>query len=345
MKIAIHAGMAKTGTSSIQKTLWTLGQNSLLPSGTEYALGLGGWNHSHNLINSFEGNNLRAFGRLLEFLHTESPLKIMSAEVISNPGDRGEVVRQGLKKAIGSIGAEVDLDLYLYVRAPRSFMTSLFAQMLKMGIRRDEGREFSWPCYRRRIEGVRSLSDSSGPQGKASLKLCPFKKSLLAGEDVVVDFLKHVGISIDPRQVVSINESLSTEAISILYLENLERVSSKKARGMTSSPLRHQILVDFLSDIGASRLCFAPSVFSRYVDPEDLEWGEEQVGCSLDEPGHPADAITLEELRVTGKKSLGLLNEKAVEKGIVSRSELSLLTVSGMIERIIAFYQPLCAPR
>lgn len=325
--------MAKTGTSSIQKTLWSLQHQSSLPDGYQYPSEFGTWNASFNLIHSFENKESKHLQRLQKFFQGSASTRILSAEVLSNPAKRGVVVRKGLSDFLRSY--DYSAVIYLYIRPPLSFMTSLFIQQLKMGIRRPEGKLFSWPNYRARITGLQEFARTCSFSQPNRLELVPFLSSRLISNDVTLDFLARIGISVQPEAVVRINESLSLEAVSLLYLENQELVRKSTPTYQQQRLKGYTLLQSVLKTIGSRKIRLRQSEFEAYLDRNDLDYAEQVLGCALSDTVDEQPSISLKQLAEIGEQSVPLLDEELVKRGVDTLNRLQAMSVAEKIHRLL----------
>ena len=160
-----------------------------------------------------------------------------------------------------------------YVRPPLSFMQSAFQQKVKEGDLRFGIAGF-YPQYRRRFE----LFDCVfGQDNVLLIKFDP--DSLLAG-NVVFDFCHRIGISIKNKNISRVNESISLEAIAILY------VFYKFGRdvGCLASEKNWKLAQD-LSTFGVCQFQYSKLLAEqvRTQIAEDIQWMEARIGCSLAE--------------------------------------------------------------
>lgn len=343
--LIVHAGMPKTGTSSIQKTLWSIARghgcstHGSHPLASAYPTELGGWNHSHffeGLTNGRESTRADKARAILQDILAK-PIKtiIISAESLSNPASKWDKPRQLVRSLSRSSNRETNCVIYL--RPIRSFIESHFVQRLKMGLPTDAAHLFTWPHYRRRVEAVSSLLFPCHDElsSDRSLQVRLFKKECLVDGDVVKDFFSVIGSSIQQSAIRRINESLSLEAVSLLYLDYLERresgspllVSARRGGDM------HNNLVRELAKIGARkfRLQSVEMDCLYQSNSRDAEWVHDNYSLDIDDYCGSADVesvISLNQLAETGRDSLGLLNCHLTEVLGYSRSIIPRLTLS-----------------
>ncbi|MCC4270458.1 hypothetical protein LL254_07020 [Marinobacter nauticus] len=295
----IHVGMHKTGSSSIQSTLHNLGQD--LGSGFGY-LKLNSPNHSGffmtilskkpeeyhahklNCRSKEEVINIQARyeAQLDEALSSFKMGKvIISAEDLSAPSVTTEMLEY-LRERISQYCRKIRI--IGYVRPPLGYMQSAFQQRLKGAVVKKLELRYLWPHYRARFE---SLDQVFGPD---SVELVAFKPKDLFRGDVVYDFARRVGITLNESDVVRTNESLSLEASSVLFaLRYFE--DEVRYPGFTED---NNKLIDAISNIGEKKLRFSPestrSILSDRND--DLEWMNKRLGESVEDES-TSDGFTI----------------------------------------------------
>ncbi len=133
MKLILHIGMGKTGTSSIQHAL-NASRNDLLENKTQY---LGMW---FNLIDPAYGNHLglrKLFedleensdayaAKFLDGLKNQARTNATNTFILSNEAIFGSFHK--IEPFLTALKDEIDLELILYVRNPRSWLPSAYTQ-------------------------------------------------------------------------------------------------------------------------------------------------------------------------------------------------------------------------
>lgn len=292
MRAIIHPGMHKTGTSSIQDTF------KKADLGHIHYLDWRAANHSGMFAllfrepveeyHAFKGNGVsrdqllaeRAEWRrrLLDQLQSgEFDSVMISAEDISS-SDTESVER--LAETIAPYCS--DVQVIAYVRTPAGFMQSAFQQRVKGGGLNRLGPASLWPNYRSRFEKLDQVF------GRENVKLKKFAPDRLVDGDVVRDLASELGIEIKDADIVRSNESISLEALALLFAQR--RLGEGFVSGFPGAQRSNARFVAAISTLGSGRLRFSP----RLVDPviarnrADLDWMEQRLGESLDD-GRDAD--------------------------------------------------------
>jgi len=280
MKAIIHAGMSKTGTSSIQQSFARLNHPDVFyPEGG---------NHSSLTALLFMKDPTKYAGFRARGLTFEELMKlreerkrlllknirrrrrkgakslVLSSEQISS-FTRGRMIR--LRKFIQRRFDEYEV--IAYVRPPMGYMTSVFQQRLKGNL---TDIELVWPKYRRRLEVMDDVF------GKEHVTFKLFKRDELHNGDVVADFAKFVGFDIDEDKIINRNESLSLDATALLYIQR--KYAQGFVQGTDKAVAENYKYTDFLRTLGGEKLKFSNELFVPLVEEyqADLNWMESRIG-------------------------------------------------------------------
>lgn len=227
-RIILHLGTHKTGSTSIQQTLWRARPGTIaLPRGAKA-------NQSDLARLLFEdGPRLEQFrasrmagtdtaaldkarskarDRLARDLERcRAPVFVFSAEDMTAP----DFPEAALRRAADFFGGFSDrIEAVAYVRAPLAFMTSAYIQRLRelKPAALDFAPDTLWPEYRARFEKLDRVF------GAHAVTLRAFDRATLEGGDVVRDFLGLIGPALaDHVPVLRSNDSLALPALALLY--------------------------------------------------------------------------------------------------------------------------------
>ena len=319
----IHIGLHKTGSSSIQETFARLdmpehdylqwGPDANHSGAFQYAFSTDPANiYSHVAMartpKEIEEVTQDTLDDLCEGISfCTKPNIIISAEDISTASTESLVdFRNFLAPFAKSI------QIYCYVRAPISSMTSAFQQYMKMGTSVDYLHN---PEYRERLEHFDDVF------GKESVHLLKFDRTTLIGKDVVADFAHHLGIAVDAREIKTTNEALSVEATAALYAH--QKLGKHKLGHEHAVDIR-EAAARILGSVGNGKLTFAVDAFEYpelYTGP-DLDWIEQRIGCGIrDLPSVAPNAIhSLDDLLQVASRAEDLV-QAAVRKEIDCHSK------------------------
>lgn len=324
MKILIHAGMHKTGSSSIQDHFF----KTAYP-GLRYAR-WNGSNHSGLFVLLFEDAD-----RLAEYqgFRTRGPefcarlpqmredwrtslaedltqaqaageTLVFSAEDISGPRFHGAV---GQMAAFFREWSE-DITVLAYVRRPLSYAISAFQERLKGGTVETLEAEKLWPFYKARFARLDEVF------GRDRVILKPYERNALTGGDVVRDFAAMIGAEMAAAPAAEANTSLSAEATALLFTQR--RLGKGFVAGFDKAQAANNAFVAALRGIGAGKLTFSDSLWGPVLEKNraDLDWIEDRLGVPL------RDTPTPDAIAISGEKDLFRLaaeNQPALETALL----------------------------
>ena len=229
----LHVGMPKTGSSSIQSTLFF----GLDNTGHRY-IGFGEINGSralktllgenpeqfflHRFLNFDKKVTERLKARFqqrltksLRLSRRERAIPILSAEGCWSM-NRSEL--ESLRKLIDNHGYEVRVIVYL--RPIKAWLESVFQERVKWGMQdftaliQQQTARNSRSNYRERLATLEEAF------GRDNIFAYPFRSHELADQCVVKDFCLRLGIRMDPTQIRQTNEGMSLDAVRLLYAYN-----------------------------------------------------------------------------------------------------------------------------
>lgn len=282
----LHIGMAKTGTSSIQKTL---AENR---DSTEFSyLSVGPANHSRVIYSIFSktpasnfpyfkkigwgDKKIARYGSRMRLL-VESDLAanshkkfIISGETIITFNEE-QLVR--LRDFLGIYFKTIKV--VAYIRPPKSYMESIFQQRLKGDIRHNHFAKV-YPFYQGKIEKFDTVF------GRENVILRKYDPAAFPNGDVVMDFCDLTQISIPGYTSSRVNESLSLEAIALLYA--YRKFSNRPTPGKEAVTRNRQIIAE-MRKIPGKRFYFSNKLISSIYDQNraDLDWIECRAGFSVE---------------------------------------------------------------
>ena len=286
-KCVVHIGMHKTGTSSIQRTLY----NHLNHESIDY-LDLGGANHSLPIAALFEANPKRKEILLKRFLSEreeedrEGSLNKLMAKMIDQFKNMksgtliisGEGIRaidpKGLIQFRDLLATYFDeIKIIGYVREPVSYLESAFQQIAKEG-QCLQRLDRIYPYYRK-------FGNFEEIFGEENLLLYKFDRDRLYQGDVVKDFCKRIGFSIPDEKIVRSNESISLNALSALC----NFWSCEGGKYFLGLPKRKKKrFISFFRFVKGDKLHFSKELVQPILDRnrQDLEWIEQRLGEPLE---------------------------------------------------------------
>ncbi len=285
MRVILHAGMNKTGSSSIQQTF----ANQRFPE-VDYV----NWrSHNHSgmvslLFESAPENsfNFRDKGRDRAYLLAERDewTKKLAAQLEAGK-DRcfllsAELISSPLSDAVPTMADFFarftdDIRVIAYVRPPISFMQSAFQQRVRGGQAQKLRPAGLWPDYRKRFEKL----DTAFGRERVTLK--KFTPDALLDGDVVHDFAREIGVTLDPTTAVRTNVAVSLEALALLFAQR--KLGDGYVRGIKGAAKGNRRFLAALENVGTQKFAFAPSLTAPTVKRfrDDLQWMEARLGEPL----------------------------------------------------------------
>jgi hypothetical protein len=204
-----------------------------------------------------------------------------------------------------------ELEIVAAVRSPAGFMASAFQEGLKRGGRDQLDIARQYRSYRGTFEKFDLV------YGRENVRLWKFDPKSFASGCAVQDFCRRLGVELPAARVVRVNESLSREAVSLLYIYR------KLGHGLGSMSMtgpQNAQLVKCLMGIGKGKFRFSAGLVGPVLERNraDIDWMEARLGASLDEGlgealpgdiGGEADLLTPSPVAVS--ELLSLLGEAA----------------------------------
>lgn len=341
MKIIIHVGMHKTGSSSIQHTFARLKH----PDIAYIDWGASG-NHSGLFVLLFEDleklpdhHSYRARGPEIaqklptmrdeahanvsrQLANAADKTVIFSAEAISSPPFENAVQR--LHNFVADWTN--DISIIGYAHPPASVIPSAFQQILKTGNVARLANGGAAPHYRARFQRIDRIF------GRNRVYLKEFTKGSLIDGDVVQDFSNLVGLGqVEEDQIVRANESLSLEAGALLYVQR--KLGQGFVAGFNDANRANSAFTDRLATIGHRKFAFSSKMLAPILerDRDDIAWMEARLGHPFSDSGTDhKDAIdSLDDLVDIALGQFDavqeLLGEKAVEGPATTESLVQAL--------------------
>ncbi|MBU2888864.1 hypothetical protein [Celeribacter halophilus] len=275
--IYLHIGMHKTGSTAIQSAF-----NGFDNGYTKYA-NLGYENHSIPFFTAYSGqhqhyhiwktNNLTAEQierKRIECLRTiERELSSKEQkDIIISGEDISILPPSAVEKLNKKFGSEVNIQVIVYVRDPVSFIQSNFQENIKSGIKTSKPLP---PQYRFRIQKFIEVF------GRENVTVKKFERAELFEHDIVQDFAKLVGVR-PPQYGRDSNETLSTEAIKVLYLLNQLVSPFDKSRNLVRT---RQHMVNHVRETFPGKFDLPAPLVSSCIDFADVDWLYSETGIDF----------------------------------------------------------------
>lgn len=263
----IHVGMHKTGSSSIQNFLYTnVGNiefkyaNLKVENQSKVIYSLFSNNpyeyHGHKSLglSKEEVNKYNVENRALinqSFLNSYTQKTIISAEDIM-------YLKQDelIKFKVFLSDYFFNIKIIAYVRPLLSYVESAFQELVKHGLNRIDF-TYADPDYKRFLLFYDVF-------GKENVTLRFFHKNALYNGDVLQDFCKTIGISNNLQTNISKNESLSKEAISLLYV--YQKYTKDFYKPGAQYFTERNLLINTLKKIGKTKFQFSTEFVQEVIE-------------------------------------------------------------------------------
>jgi hypothetical protein len=276
-QMLVHFGTRKTGSSSIQETLF---RNAGTLGTTRY-LSYGMANSSLMVRDLFVAPDRLPADRL-ELVSasfaaglrdiTPAPRAIFSAETIS------DLDAAGLERLIGALSANgAQLNFIGYLREPVSYLRSLFQEQIKYA----HDKPFGYaPDANFRSNYHRIVDRIDRIAGREHVHVFPFERDLFPQGDVVRHFLAEVGIDPEGLTIRHVNESLSMTAVKALYSYRRLRVARDADIGSNTT---RETFIARLATLGGPAFRFSPEIDAAIAaaNTHILDWSEARLGRRL----------------------------------------------------------------
>lgn len=282
----VHFGMHKTGSTSIQRSLYThlpdprfryisiLGANQSIPLITLY-----GKKESAIAVNAHVVQTLQK--RFADALRTcEGRTGILSGEAIS------ALPHHGLQRLHETLQAHfASVEAVGYVRSPVAYMESAFQQRVKSGHAQLD-LEKVWPRYRQRFQKFDQVFQ------RHTVQLWKFDPASFLNRDVVLDYCSRIGIAYPPERTIRVNESLSTNAVKLLYTYFRHRPPRGLDRRLEPAAAA---LVRKLSTIPGPKFRLSSELTAPLIERHrsDICWMEERMATALTEDSSSSDSVAI----------------------------------------------------
>ncbi|KIN72503.1 sulfotransferase family protein [Sulfitobacter guttiformis] len=283
MRAVIHAGMHKTGTTSIQMTL-----QSNAPKGVYVPDSGPGGGQNGLMVLLFEGGVPPGLSKFApgapEVLQRKAKTEDTLRQNLTDPAYHTTVFSaerlvtsplpavQRLRDFYAAYCDEIQV--ILYVRPPVGFMTSAMQEMIK---RNPKKLKFHFPPYRNAIHKLDTVF------GRENVLLKKFDIAALKDNDVLTDFFDTAGLDLPKTDYVRANEGLSLEAFCLLYTQRI--LNNEPVDGSTRMSGRNMAFVNKVAQIGTGKLAFDPSLTDPVIEAnrDELKWVENRLGTTLDD--------------------------------------------------------------
>ena len=288
----IHFGVHKTGSSSIQATLFGTRANRVagyVHGGTAngsqlvrdaFATRGASWHSRANGAAISLPALRRLAGRLrwhmaIRAARAKSDRLILSAEAIAHFHDAD------LATLLDAVRAVSPSPVFLgYVREPVGFLRSAFQEKIKTKL--GAGFEFA-PDRPRRLNLHGLIERLDAAVGADNVRVFAFDRALFPQGDVVRHFLEQAGIDPSSVTIRRVNEGLSMLGVKALYTYRRLRVANDLT---LRDPRSRAAFVAELADLGGEAFALHPEIEARIAADNTalFDWSETRLGQRLRVP-------------------------------------------------------------
>lgn len=302
----LHVGMAKTGTKSIQKTLFStdaLGDALYL---TDYSAEMLGRKGVHEPRKVKNGKNTALFNAATRSItlgygsverFTEKSVRLRRAASTESFVEKRNIYRKGIEQFfLENINKDVvistegfmalnddefqdflqtihhkEILVIAYVRDPFDLAGSRLQQMVRMGRDIPDIKNMNLVAdYKKHF--VKFLND------RCTLMPIHYDRKNLKNGCVVQDFCERIGVTVRPDQVVQSSPGLSRDAVTLV----LHMSRWRKAQGLSHLPLNP--LANWL--LGGKKIAVHPDLYrkSERRAKKGIAWMEDLLGVKFVEP-------------------------------------------------------------
>lgn len=284
----VHIGMPKTGSSTLQDAFFSglddprvSYANLPHPNQSGWLYGLfvkdplnyhffkeWGMNSAED-IKSFQDKSRAAL--IQGFRHNDTDIELLSGEDLFHLHEQGvEELKLFLQEYFEHV------IIVAYVRPLKAFLESAFQQQIKQAHIQNMDARFFYHRYK-------NFSVYDKVFGRDNVKLFKFEPSTFFGGDIVYDFCLKLDLLPTKSKVKVVNESLTKEAISILFAYNF--YSTYKTDFGASKYIVQNQLVEDLRCIGKEKFNFSGEYLSAVLSEfrEDYDWIRCRMGAKFDE--------------------------------------------------------------
>jgi nucleoid DNA-binding protein len=285
----LHIGMPQTGAASIQASLDGLSDDRFLygrldsPNHGLALFSLFAPRPQDHPVHESEGRDaatVSAYAGRMRAALEQSLEEAGQRALLLSGEDIGTIPAEGLVKLRDYLRSRCEEVLVAgYVRAPGALIASRFQQRVKAGVavRLDLDREYRG--YQERLARFDEVF------GRGHVRLWKFDPAAFPGGCATQDFCARLGISLPPGRIVRLDESLSRQAVALLYTYRKFR---RKCDFSAITAAEGETLGALLAAAGNDPFRFSADVIQPVLarNRADIQWMEERLGQPLEEgPG------------------------------------------------------------
>jgi len=280
----VHIGMPKTGSSTLQENFF----HGIDDPRVSYIQNQAGWIHGlfvehpldYHFFKNININTLEQFEKyktnsmqilVNSFLDDSRSIEILSCEDAFHLDEKGvEKLKLFLEPYFRKI------IIVGYVRPLKSFLESAFQQLVKYHNQANLDHNTFYHPYKnfKRYDNV---------FGQDNVKLFKFDPSAFPEGDILLDFCQKMNLKPSKSKVKVVNESISKEAVAILFTYNYH--ANAKTDFDTKTFMLQLRMVELLSKLGTNKFRFTNQYIANVLNTfhDDYHWIQTRLGDLLDE--------------------------------------------------------------
>lgn len=245
MKLILHIGTEKTGTTSIQNFLklnriklkkhgYYIPKSPALPSGnhrwitliaydkdrTDDFIQRQNFKDKEDQIDQIHSHKLQFLSECEKIKHTDNTVILSSEHFQSRL--QSDIEIQRLRSFLDEIFSEITI--VIYIRDPLKTAVSALSTAIKMGATYNHLPPPSHKSFNKIFDHATTIEKWKRCFPKSNIIIRRFDKSLLAGNNVVIDFCKYTMPDLDTKRfdiLKPLNETLSLTGLALLRKMNL----------------------------------------------------------------------------------------------------------------------------
>jgi len=337
----LHVGLHKTGSSSIQLSLF----HHLNDENFSF-LDLGAPNHSErfyslfvekpelyhmNIRKGFDINHINEYNQETKQIIHNSVINSEAKSIIISGEDISVLTIQALQNLkLFLQNYFLNIKIIAYVRSPYSYFSSSFQESVKAGIC-DFNLKNYYHNYRNRIEKFDKVF------GLSNVNVWEFNPRLFTDNNVVLDFCDKLDIKFSKNKVIRLNDSLSKEALSLLYIYYKYGPGYGEGNNVQQE---NNLLLESIKTLGRTKLRFSPQLIRSIIESnkDDINWIEERIQCDFHDEleEYETDIVSEESLLTINLPILDSLFQMLASQNVQNIMEFmpeTLEDIAGLIHK------------
>ncbi|MGE3433332.1 MAG: hypothetical protein AB7I22_20255 [Ramlibacter sp.] len=274
MSLVIHIGTDKTGSTALQKILFSPANGPALSAlNIRYVTaGLGTIDSHAHLHDTARAGNFEAWGQVFDEVKANTDIHhVISFEGLYHLG-------QQQWQAIRNVLPGIDIRIVIYLRRRSDLVRSGIAQLFKSGGNRPLREYTPAAMFARRQAYLPILNRAEAVFGRQAMVVRRYEKSQMYANNIYADFLRAAGadaLALLPlaqqcQQQAPVNPTLNVEAIH--WLDRLDQQGISK-------PLRRKVVRALLAATQGANTTIVPDAVAHAID-QSFEQEDRQIAAT-----------------------------------------------------------------